>query len=165
LDWLLLTKRPHLVNRLAPWGNNWPHNVWIGTTAENQKWADKRLKHLAGIPARIRFISCEPLLDHIDLSKWLSAGQLDWVIAGGESGAKARPSDPAWFRSLRNQCAKHDVAFLFKQWGDWGPSATGEPVLARLGKKRAGRHLDGRTHDTIPVRLITTSPIVPLSQS
>lgn len=151
LDWLLLTKRPHLVNRLAPWGNHWPHNVWIGTTAENQKWADKRMKHLANIPARIRFLSCEPLLAEIDLSKWLNDGHLDWVIAGGESGSNARPSDPAWFRSLRNQCAKHDVAFLFKQWGDWFPIEEGESVdYIRKGKKVAGRELDGQTWDDLP---------------
>jgi protein gp37 len=122
LDWLLLTKRPHLVSRLAPWGNSleWPNNVWLGTTVEDQRWAEKRLPHLATIAAKIRFLSCEPLLGKLDLSAW---GQcIDWVIAGGESGAAARPSDPEWFRSLRGQCQRLQIPFHFKQWGEWAPS-------------------------------------------
>ena len=61
LDWLLLTKRPHLAQRLAPWGDSWPENVWLGTTVESQRFADKRMHHLVNVPARVRFVSCEPL--------------------------------------------------------------------------------------------------------
>jgi len=164
LDWLLLTKRPHLVSRMVPWGKEWPRNVWLGTTAENQKWAQKRLPHLIEHPAVIRFVSCEPLLGPIDLEQWLPS--IDWVIAGGESGPGARPMNPAWAKSLRDQCVNMGVAFHFKQWGHWSPNVprgyrprqtielTDELgrtiVLAKLPKKRAGRVLDGRTWDEFP---------------
>ena len=162
LDWLLLTKRPHLVTRLVPWTTKWPHNVWIGVTAENQRWADKRLPHLAALAAKTKFLSCEPLLGPIDLTDWLKRGSIDWIITGGESGPGARPSDPEWFRSVRNQCQAHGVAFHFKQWGDWAPKTSwcsprpraefdGHSVaLARFGKKVSGRLLDGRTWDELP---------------
>ncbi|SFV31233.1 protein gp37 [Devosia crocina] len=86
--------------------------------------------------------------------------ELDWVIAGGESGAKARPAHPDWFRALRDQCQRADVPFLFKQWGEWHPDAVltrearpgGEcpPPSMRIGKKRAGRLLDGVEHNGFP---------------
>lgn len=164
LDWLLLTKRPEAINRLAPWGDDWPANVWLGTTVENQEWADKRLPILTSIPAAVRFISAEPLLGPVDLGEYATG--LDWVITGGESGAKARPSSPSWFRDLLNQCMAADVAFHFKQWGDWAPGqgislakARAEQVadgttMLRIGKKAAGRSLDGETWDDLPrVRL------------
>ncbi len=167
LDWLLLTKRPHLVSRMVPWGNNWPHNVWLGTTAENQKWADKRLPRLLDYPAAIRFVSCEPLLGPINLSPWLN--ELDWVIAGGESGPRARPMNPAWAIGLRDQCIQAGVAFHFKQWGHWTPNVprgcrprqtvevkdgSGKSfILAKLSKKEAGRILEGRTWDEFPRKL------------
>ncbi|MCJ2015902.1 phage Gp37/Gp68 family protein [Methylobacterium sp. E-065] len=160
LDWLLLTKRPSLVRRLIPWGNDWPPNVWIGTTIEDQDWADERLPELAALPAAVRFISAEPLLGPVDLGKW--AQSIDWVITGGESGPKARPSSPSWFRSLLNQCMAADIPFHFKQWGDWAPSqginlakARATPVedgatMLRVGKKVAGRQFDGVTWDGLP---------------
>jgi protein gp37 len=79
---------------------------------------------LLKLPARVRFISCEPLLGPVDLSKWLRPTAtrrlaIDWVIAGGESGHHARPSNPEWFRSLRDQCIKRGTPFHFKQWGNW----------------------------------------------
>lgn len=165
LDWLLLTKRPHLVRRLSPWGERWPDNVWVGTTVENQKWVDKRLPHLAETPARVRFLSCEPLLDGIDLSPWLACNSVHWVIAGGESGPNARPSDPRWFYKIRDHCMAHDTPFHFKQWGDWAPVDAVRGVLprsvvdddsystpmGRYGKKVAGRMLDNRTWDGLPV--------------
>lgn len=97
-------------------------------------------------------------------------GGINWVISGGESGAKARPSHPDWHRSLRDQCKEAGVAYLFKQWGEYGPSKPPgwQPVpdriraaflndfdfdaatMYRLGKKTAGRELDGRTHDGFP---------------
>ena len=165
LDWLLLTKRPHLATRLTPWNDNWPRNIWLGATVENQKWAEKRLPHLESIPADIRFLSCEPLLGEIDLRDWLEQNVIHWVIAGGESGFNARPSNPDWFLSLRDQCLAHDTPFHFKQWGDWAPTdAVAGTVLprsvlvdeffpatiGRYGKKTSGRILDGRTWDALP---------------
>ena len=165
LDWLLLTKRPHLVRRLAPWGDDWPANVWLGTTVEDQKWVNKRLPHLAMNPARVRFLSCEPLLDEIHLDDWLEQEAVHWVIAGGESGPKARPSDPAWFMAVRDQCIAHGTPFHFKQWGDWAPldavasrnlprkflSDGYSAPMGRFGKKAGGRVLEGRTWDGVPM--------------
>lgn len=161
LDWLLLTKRPHLVSRLVPWAGTdaWPQNIWLGTTVENQRWANKRLPYLVSSKARTRFLSCEPLLGHVNLDQWRDS--IDWVIAGGESGPYARPSDPAWFRSLRNQCQDNGIPFHFKQWGEWSPARQGAPAgrarcddfetkLVRLGKKASGRRLDGRTWNELP---------------
>ena len=164
LDWLLLTKRPEMVRRLVPWGVNWPHNVWLGTTVEDQDSAESRLIHLAKLPAVIRFISAEPLLGSLDLRPWLGT-TINWVISGGESGPKARPSSPSWFRSLRQQCIDAAVPFHFKQWGDWTPSkgvnipalprgktrkAEDNTLMFRVGKKAAGRLLDGTTWDGLP---------------
>lgn len=100
LDWLLLTKRPDSVEALVPWRNQWPTNVWLGTTIENQKWAERRAPLLIRLPAAIRFVSCEPLLGQVDLTQWMARGaghSIDWVIAGGESGHHARPTHPEWF--------------------------------------------------------------------
>lgn len=161
LDWLLLTKRPELVTSMAPWKNAWPGNVWLGATVESQEWAEERLPHLVRIPAAVRFISAEPLLGQLNISPWLQDG-LDWVITGGESGQKARPSSPSWFRDLLNQCMANDVAFHFKQWGDWAPGqgislarvraeqAADGTTMLRVGKKVAGRELDGAIWDGLP---------------
>jgi protein gp37 len=161
LDWLLLTKRPERIAASLPadWGNGWP-NVWLGTTVENQKYADLRLPQLLAIPAVVHFISAEPLLGPLELRRFLQpaewssprfsarATRLTWVIGGGETGARARPLQLEWIRGLRDQCVESGTPFHFKQWGDHGPGADG---LARLGKKRAGRELDGRTWDQLPV--------------
>jgi protein gp37 len=89
LEWLLLTKRPQNVSALVPWRNSWPDNVWLGTTVENQKYAAQRIPFLAQHPAKVLFLSCEPLLGPIDISEW--AGRpINWVIAGGESGGNPR---------------------------------------------------------------------------
>ncbi len=161
LDWLLLTKRPELVGSMVPWSGDWPANVWIGTTVEDQQRADERLPHLAKLPAAVRFISAEPLLGPLSISEWLDVS-LDWVITGGESGPKARPSSPTWFRDLLNQCMATDVAFHFKQWGDWAPGqginlakarasqADDGTTMLRVGKKVAGRALDGEIWDGLP---------------
>lgn len=170
LDWQILTKRPQNIAKMLPpdWGDGYPH-VWLGTTIENREEKDKRLSHLIGVPCAVRFLSCEPLLSDLDLSvsELLS---LDWVIAGGESGGNARPMHPDWARSLRDQCVVAGVPFLFKQWGEYAPlpdkyleapssypgntnlsfHPTGEEWMARIGKKRAGRLLDGRTWDEFP---------------
>lgn len=166
LDWLLLTKRPHNVRSMVPWGDDFPSNVWLGCTAENQAWADKRLPSLLEVPAKVRFLSCEPLLGPLDLSQYLSTDSsksIHWVIAGGESGAHSRPMNPEWVRALRNQCLRSKVAFHFKQWGHWVPEEllTEQQKnvivfdghrLAAVGKGRAGRSLDGRTWDEFPYK-------------
>ena len=166
LDWLLLTKRPgnfearvgRLIDaflslgalgnftgdgvKLAHWFADWrrgkgPKNVWIGTTVEDQTRADERIPQLLRIPARVRFLSCEPLLGHVELDRFFWDYGIDWVICGGESGPGARPMDPEWARSLRDQCSAANVPFHFKQWGG-------------VHKASAGRVLDGRTWDEVP---------------
>ncbi|OMC07080.1 DUF5131 family protein [Mycolicibacterium fortuitum] len=154
----------------------WPlPNVWLGVSAENQQWAEIRGAYLRETPAAVRFYSCEPLLGPIETDL---AG-IDWVIVGGESGPGARPMHPYWARSLRDQCAAAGVPFLFKQWGEWAPfdpdavtgcrpdvylrqDGSGDGTyyarryhpgvehLCRVGKKLAGRELDGRTWDQYP---------------
>jgi protein gp37 len=173
LDWLLLTKRVHLVKRLLPLGRKLPKNVWLGTTVENQESAQKRIKYLLQFTEpSVRFLSCEPLLGHLDLSPWLDpkkGARLDWVIAGGESGAGSRPMNPEWVMDLQAQCARSRVAFHFKQWGHWAPldqtdSIPGKKVqaieltrmdgsvitLSAMGKGKAGRRLQGQVWDQFP---------------
>ena len=145
-----------------------PHpRIWAGVTVENQEMADKRIPLLLATPAAKRFISMEPLLGSVDIVHafdWPAPGVcIDWVIVGGESGTHARPMHPAWVRSLRDQCAIAHVPFMFKQWGEWvcdsqhGLSASGVrcklfsdgTLVERIGKKAAGRLLDGRTWDEV----------------
>ena len=162
LDWLLLTKRPQRIALHNPWGT-WPSNVWLGTTVENQRTADERIPYLLENCAPVRFLSCEPLIGQVNVSSYLRAG-VRWVIAGGKSGGKSRPSDPAWMRDLRDQCRDAKVPFLFKQWGNWCPlngeiasrqiqvhTFPGGETVYRNSKKDAGRLLDGRTWDEVPV--------------
>jgi protein gp37 len=179
LDWLLLTKRPQNWSKrlagatvrmlrnigeksdeytdeaycfIAQWLRRkvLHDNVWIGTTVEDQQRADERIPLLLEIPAKVRFLSCEPLLSFTDIQQvgddnltiyWplvgkaisdgmneplnLKYGGIDWVIAGGESGPGARPMHPEWARALRDQCASAGVPFLFKQWGEWEPYQQG----------------------------------------
>lgn len=174
LDWLLLTKRPENVRSRVRW-DKWPANVWLGATVENQDWAKKRVPELIAVPAVVHFVSCEPLLGALDLEPWLGSGgvcstasaAIDWVIAGGESGGRARSMDPGWARSLRDQCARRGVPFHFKQWGEWRPEldahergarlvAIGGETLARAGKRTAGRELDGRTWDGLPTTSVSS---------
>ena len=218
LDWLLLTKRIGNVKAMLAelaHGSD-PDlslldmmplpNVWIGATVVNQEEADRDIPKLLAVPARVRFLSMEPLLGPVDLTgEWLTAklgaypfkglasehrtrlvDLLDWVIVGGESGPGARPMHPDWARSLRDQCRAAGVPFLFKQWGEWAqaaelpvhPEATRLPgnlcrvtrdgvtadhyvaistdggrkryELRHVGKKAAGRLLDGSTWDGFP---------------
>lgn len=146
LDWLLLTKRPEKimngeVRMPREWiGWHFPKNVWIGTSVEDQAAADTRIPHLLQVPAKVRFLSCEPLLGQLDLAS-INIGELNvnpmlrlsrfaphihWVIVGGESGPKARPLSPVWVRLLRNQCLDAGAAFHFKQWGEYYPLRPGE---------------------------------------
>jgi len=157
LDWLLLTKRPQNIKKMMGAWDGFPDNVWLGTTVENQEVVDKNIPILLDVPARIHFLSCEPLLEEINLYPHMP--NLDWVIAGGESGQEARPMHPEWVRKIRNDCHAHGVPFLFKQWGQWHADAlmytcakTGEcpPRNMKIGKKKAGRKLDGRTWDEFP---------------
>ena len=110
-------------------------NVWIGVSAEDQAAADSRIPALLETPAAVRWLSAEPLLGPMEIDDHLAG--LDWVVAGGESGPGARPMDPAWVRSLRNQCLCAGVPFFFKQWGG-------------TTSKAGGCELDGRTWRQMP---------------
>ena len=155
----------------------WPlPNVWLGVSAERQQEADERIPDLLATPAAVRFVSYEPALGPLKLWEWdkdegalrgvgvvLSGGMtastpdalpegyddsypgIDWVICGGESGPNARPMDPEWARSVRDQCTMLEVPFFFKQWGAWRNGIT------RVGKAAAGRILDGREWNEMPI--------------
>lgn len=209
-------------NPTVPWLATWiagnaPPDIWLGATVVNQTEADRDIPKLLRAPARIRFLSMEPLLGHVDVFSTMTGellhtsgndydpGAIDWIIAGGESGHLARHMHPAWPRSLRDQCAAAGVPFLLKQWGEWHTAtvltSTGEPVfrtfetfeqwvnkaptwvsggicldrygmslktgedfmrardedrfpvtvMHRVGKKAAGRLLDGVLHHAFPV--------------
>ena len=176
--------------------NRWPlPNVWLGVSVEDQRRADERIPDLLATPASTRFLSVEPLIAPVDLSAIARKrgdgftrpldgrfNTIDWVIVGGESGAKARPMCLAWARAIRDQCAAAGVAFFFKQWGEFAPvkvfdehdtliragdGVYGAPgavhganiyPMRRLGKRAAGRLLDGRTHDDRPTLACEVQP-------
>jgi protein gp37 len=196
LTWLLLTKRPENFVRFfgRRWTNSWPLNVWAMATVVTQKEADTKIPELLMVPAAVRGLSMEPLIERVVLrTEWLEAElqafgsqgvklfpRVDWVIVGGETGSRkdARPMHPGWARDLRDQCVQHDVAYHFKQWGNWAPldqpakqdniarladnekwwnkaggiGLHGEDVyrMAHIDKHVAGRNLDGRTWDEFP---------------
>jgi protein gp37 len=127
----ILTKRADRLRRMAPL-LEWPANVWMGVSIENQVFAF-RAKRLREVPAAVRFLSVEPLIGPVNLD----LTGIDWVIVGGESGPHARPMDREWARGVRDQCLAAGVAFFFKQWGGRWPKA-------------GGRLLDGRTWDQFP---------------
>ena len=106
----------------------------MGVSVENTDY-QFRIDHLRRASAMVKFLSLEPLLGPLD---GLNTGEIDWVIAGGESGPGARPVNPDWVRSIRDQCVRDGVAFHFKQWGG-------------MNKKKTGRTLDGRTWDQFPI--------------
>lgn len=178
LDWLILTKRPENFHGQVPW-SRLPMNIWVGTSVENQEQAEKRIPRLLDIPAKVKFLSMEPLLGDVKLNNGI-----DWVIVGGESGTHARPMHPDWARSVRDQCQAAGVKFFFKQWGEYAPVCNETPMplskakvgetlvlmrpdgqilsggdvigpdtvaMWRAGKKVAGRELDGREWDEMPV--------------
>ena len=162
----ILTKRIHRAARkIQALGLPLPPQIWIGTSVENQQFADNRIPALLTIPARVRFLSCEPLLGPVDLREFLpqvnacqteltapeSADALrylvgaasrtmgptiDWVITGGESGAKRRPLDLDWVRTIRDQCLQAYVPFFYKQGSALAPGRD--------------REFDGRTWDQYP---------------
>lgn len=195
LDWLLLTKR--IGNAAAMldeavlainhgrwnWRDNAFPNVWLGATIVNQEEADRDIPKLLDVPAARRFLSMEPLLGPVDFAKVPGFNRIGqylgnwWVIAGGESGAGARPMHPDWVRGIRDQCRNAGVPFLFKQHGEWLAAKQERSVLgnllvvdgaapfsdrpkwhhfddgthmARVGKRAAGRLLDGLEHNGFP---------------
>lgn len=129
----VLTKRSGRLRTLAS-GLPWPANVWMGVSVEREDCLG-RVADLVAVPAAVRFLSLEPLLGPL---ADIPLEGIDWVIVGGESGPHARPMDPSWVRDIRHQCERAGVPFFFKQWGG-------------TNKKRAGRLLDGRTWDGVPV--------------
>jgi len=110
-----------------------PPNVWLGATVVNQAEADRDIPKLLATPAAVRFISAEPLLGEIYIDA-LSAINIDWIIAGGESGRKARPVHPDWIRKLRDMCEQDGTPFFFKQWGEWHPSNASDHPPGCSGK-------------------------------
>jgi len=129
LNWLLLTKRPENIAAMAPWQSEWPPNVWLGVTAENQKRADERIPVMLSHNARVHFVSAEPLLGPLSLKRYMTGvRRLDWVIAGGESGPCARPSEPEWFRRLSlEKNATTAVLHSFSSNGETGLRTVMDP--------------------------------------
>jgi protein gp37 len=141
----VLTKR---AERLEEWTNqnfnlnNWPSNVWLGVSVESVEYT-WRIAHLQRTPARVRFLSVEPLLGPVRLSGKVLAG-IHLVIVGGESGPKARRMYPEWVIDIKAQCKGFGVALFFKQWGAYDQHGR------RVGKKTAGRILEGTTWNEMP---------------
>ncbi len=129
----VLTKRSERVLELDS-RIEWPENLWMGVSVESARYTF-RIDHLRQTRAHIRFLSLEPLLGPLDN---LNLYDIHWVIVGGESGPGARPIQLAWVRAIRDQCKQAGVPFFFKQWGG-------------VQKHRAGRTLDGRTWNEMPV--------------
>lgn len=129
----VLTKRSDRLEELCP-QIDWPDNVWMGVSVENSEYT-YRIDHLRHTKAKIKFLSLEPLLGALHN---LNLDGIHWAIIGGESGPGARSLDPSWVIDIRDQCMRANVPFFFKQWGG-------------INKKKAGRILDGRTWDELPV--------------
>lgn len=146
-DWhtfQVLTKRTQRLASLGPM-LPWSPHVWAGVSIENRRWLG-RADDLRRVPARVRFVSAEPLLGPLD---GLDLTGIHWLITGGESGLRHRPVDPDWVRSLRDRCVARGVAFFHKQWGGRYPKA-------------GGRELDGRTWDELPAPLSTGTHVLAL---
>jgi protein gp37 len=137
----VLTKRPMRAVRLAD-QLPWPSNVWLGVSVESmeQAW---RVDVLRNVPAAVRFVSAEPLLGSLEA---INLSDIDWLIAGGESGPHARPMRVEWVTELRDRCIDARVSFFFKQWGGRTPKA-------------GGRLLDGRTWDEMPARPVSSTQV------
>jgi protein gp37 len=133
----VLTKRHQRLESLAR-ELDWPPNVWVGVSVENQYWVERRIPELKKVPAAVRFLSVEPLLKKVTLTPYLD--DIHWVIVGGESGPRARPIKPEWVRQIRDECLAADVPFFFKQWGG-------------RTSKSGGRELDERIWSQHPVQL------------
>jgi protein gp37 len=141
----VLTKRHERLESLAD-ELDWPPNVWVGVSVENQYWAERRIPALLKVPAAVRFLSVEPLLKQVTLAPYLHG--IQWVIVGGESGPRARPIKPEWVRQIRDECLAADVPFFFKQWGG-------------RTSKSGGRVLDGEVWGEMPRE--QTREVTPLS--
>lgn len=111
----------------------WPHNLWMGVTVENNNFIH-RIDNLRNTGARVKFLSCEPLLSPLEN---MDLKAIDWVIVGGESGRTPRPLKEEWVVDIKEQCQRANVAFYFKQWGG-------------TNKKKSGRLLDGKRYDKMP---------------
>lgn len=147
----VLTKRAermadYIKKRVAD-GHPVPSNVWLGVTVENQDYVS-RARLLAELPAKVRWLSLEPLLGPVDLSGLIGSDKINWLVVGGESGPGARPMEEAWAKGLRDQAVTSGIAFFFKQWGG-------------VQKKKAGRDLDGRTWDEFPEIPPETASTIP----
>jgi protein gp37 len=129
----VLTKRSRRLAQIGP-DLDWPANLWMGVSVETDRYRF-RLDHLRQVQAAVRFVSAEPLLGPLHE---LNLEGIHWLIAGGESGPRARPMDSSWVVDLRDQCDNAGVPFFFKQWGGRTPKA-------------GGRELLGQTHDMMPV--------------
>jgi protein gp37 len=125
---LVLTKRPQNILKMLPsdWADGY-RNVWLGVTAENQEWFDRRWKHLQNIPALVKFISYEPAIGPLRLPR--HGPYPDWLISGGESGGGARPMDPQWVRDIIADCRRRGVAPFHKQWGSY----QNNPIVVEQG--------------------------------
>lgn len=123
----ILTKRS---KRLADISKslNWTQNIWMGVTVENSQVVG-RIRDLSRSGARVKFISCEPLLGPIDI---LDLNGVDWVIVGGESGPHARPMKEEWAVSIRDKCLAGGVPYFFKQWGGWNKKARGRMLMGHI---------------------------------
>lgn len=128
----VLTKRAERLVELCC-SLEWPRNVWMGVSIENEKYA-YRSELLRRVPAKVRFLSVEPLIGPITK---LPLNRIHWVIVGGESGPGARPMEIEWVENIHAQCVRARVAFFFKQWGG-------------VRKHKTGRRLNGRTYDEMP---------------
>lgn len=175
LEWCWSTNSRHgdLLGHFWPGNSNPPKNIWLGVSCEDQATANERIPFLLQVPAAVRWLSCEPLLGPIDIFSLDgpidvrdgAASPIHWVVAGGESGSKARLIHPNWVRSLRGQCDQAGVPFFFKQWGEWLPVGPDDLQPAtfsdkqwldhdhaafRVGKAAAGRLLDGIEYSEYP---------------
>ena len=170
LIFLCLSKRPENMQSMVPehWSGGWPANIAAGASTENQEELEKRLPALVNVPAKIHFLSCEPLLSHLDFMNIYSEepeyccsgrdcgcggmpieppllyGHIDWVIVGGESGHKARPMQKAWALDIQRQCKRAGVPFFFKQWGEHDENGNA------VGKSKSGELLDGIDYKNFP---------------
>lgn len=144
----ILTKRSARMRAYFSKGRAVPENVWLGVSVEDRQHGLPRIDDLRTIPARIRFLSVEPLLEDLET---IDLAGIHWVIVGGESGPKARPMESAWVATVQQACEEQGAAFFFKQWGGWGADGRKRP------KKENGRIFAGRTWDSMPaVEMIAT---------
>ncbi len=163
----ILTKRPdrmlEVLTRSSWWNNDTPPNMWLGVTAENQEWWERRRDAFFATPAALHYVSYEPALGPLVFSDD-DLQQLSWVIVGGESGPRARLMHPDWARGIRDQCQASGVPFFMKSWGEWldvsvliemGLDPWSSPFPEREGfirvtKKCSGHLLDGKEWREFP---------------